>query len=375
MKMVNYFFKLYLFLFLLIPSFLVATSNQLQKVFHHTLATDPLNGYSNIELGKLVFYFTHEPVVKKINATTYFIPQANITEQAEQMIAKVTKANQKLYTVAIAKVDKPTPGIEIRFMYDPSRIAISWDTFDAITKAKGLEFRIYNKKLLDTLKKQNAGVLRTTYNKKPTIIIDCGHGGSDTGTIGFFNTKEKEITLAVGKELSSALKKQGFTVCLTRTHDQFIELDERTAIANQCAPNALFISLHANNASKKNVQGVETFCLASNLFTKHDLQLETAIDVMIQSYDDQHYQESRKLAEMIHKNILKTIQQNGYPGHDRKVKEAATQVLMGIKWPGILLEMDFLSNEKAAALLKDPAYQKIMAQGICNGIKEYLNNI
>ena len=153
----------------------------------------------------------------------------------------------------------------------------------------------------------------------------------------------------------------------TRQDDRFVALDERTAIANRISDTAILISLHANNCSRADVQGLETFCLASNLFTKNT-GLETAIDVMIQASDEQRNAQSKKLAQSVHSAVLHAIKENGYTPHDRKVRHAATQMLMGIRWPGNLIETDYLSGP-AARLLEDPNYQKMYAQGICKGIK------
>ena len=207
------------------------------------------------------------------------------------------------------------------------------------------------------------------------IIIDCGHGGNDTGTIGFFNTVEKDITLAMGKQLAHELEHNGMRVLLTRNEDRFLALDERTYIANQCVGNALLISLHANNAPRPEVHGLETFCLASNLFKKETMQLATAIDVMIQESDEVRYSQSKKLADSIHSSVLVSMKKNGFDVPDRKVRQAATQVLMGIKWPGILLEMDYLSNQKSAEQISNPAYARVMTKAICEGIKEYLKRV
>ena len=352
----------------------------LQKVFHHRMITD-MNMLSHIELAKIVLYFDREPLVlhkstqpsnkKDFQEMLFFIPIARVNgDEAKQMVNALNTATQENYLVTIHAVQKPAPGLEIKFTYNPKKVLITYDSFDAITKAKSVEFRLLNKTLLDSLKqKKDQGVLRTTYNTKPTVIIDCGHGGKDTGTISKSGISEKDVALAIGIQLGDQLTKNGFKVVFTRTDDRFIALDKRTSIANQISGNAILVSLHANNCPRSEVQGLETFCLASNLFTKQNTGLETAIDVMIQSSDDKRNLESKKLAEKVHNSILVAIKEQGHIPHDRKVRHAATQMLMGIRWPGILIETDYLSNAQSADLLKDPAYQKILAHGICNGIK------
>jgi N-acetylmuramoyl-L-alanine amidase len=352
-------------------------STHLQKVFHHRMAPTG-NSLSHIELAKIVLYFDNEPVVKTsqpgsskkdLQEIVFFISNAVITsDEAKQMVSQLNNAQQENYSAAIRLVQKPAAGLEIKFSYNPKKVMISYDTFDAITKAKSVEFRLLNKTLLDALKqKKDQSVLRTSYHTKPTVIIDCGHGGNDTGTISNSGVKEKDVALAIGLQLANELKTNGFKVVFTRQDDRFVALDERTAIANRISDTAILISLHANNCSRADVQGLETFCLASNLFTKNT-GLETAIDVMIQASDEQRNAQSKKLAQSVHSAVLHAIKENGYTPHDRKVRHAATQMLMGIRWPGILIETDYLSGP-AARLLEDPNYQKMYAQGICKGIK------
>ena len=355
------------------------TSIELQKVFHHRIATDTSNQLSHIDLAKIIFYFDVDPTIKtndqestkkNFKEMVFFIPQAYATTEAKQMIAGLNNGTFENYSVKITTTQKPIPGVEVRIGYDPRKIAILQDSFDAITKAKSFEIRLVNKALIDVLQQKNQSVLRTSYSKKPTVIIDCGHGGSDAGAVGFHNTVEKELTLALGKKLGQELCANGFIVVFTRTTDQFIALDERTYRANQISNDSILISLHANKCAKEEVHGLETFCLASNLFTKKTTGLETAIDVMIQAHDEQRYQASKLLAQSVHRHILKSVKEKGFSLPDRKVRHAATQMLMGIKWPGILVETDYLSNPSAAQQLKNPEFQKILAQAICQGIKD-----
>jgi N-acetylmuramoyl-L-alanine amidase len=352
---------------------------ELQKVFHHRIATDQSHELAHIDLAKIILYFDVEPTVKvqeqetgKKNSkeTIFFIPQAKLTAESKQMITALNNGSYKQYGIKILPTVNPIPGLHVRIEYDPRKIILVQDSFDAITKAKSFEIRLVNKTLIDALQKKNQSVLRTSLSKKPTVIIDCGHGGSDSGALGLHNTIEKDITLSLGKLVGKELTAQGFRVVFTRTTDQFIALDERTYKANQMSDDSILISLHANKCSKEEVHGLETFCLASNLFTKKTTGLETAIDVMIQAHDDWRYQHSKRLAQCVHRQILKSATEKGFDLPDRKVRHAATQMLLGIKWPGILIETDYLSNTHAAQQLKNPEFQKILAHAICQGIKD-----
>jgi N-acetylmuramoyl-L-alanine amidase len=369
--------KLLFFLCFAIGLYGKIDQTQLQKVFHHRMISDH-DMLSHIELAKIVLYFDQEPILKSNQQTSvkkdsqeiiFFIPHSIIAgQEAKQMVSQLNNAKQDNYSASIYPVQKPVPGIEIKLTYNPQKVLVTYDFFDAITKAKSIEFRLLNKTLLDALKqKKDQNVLRTSYRIKPTIIIDCGHGGDDRGTISRTGISEKDVTLGIGKQLGKELTKNGFKVVFTRKDDRFMALDERTYIANQISDNALLISVHANNCQRPDVQGLETFCLASNLFSKNT-GLETAIDIMIQASDEKRNEQSKKLANAVHTNVLQTVKNHGYTPYDRHVRFAATQMLLGIRWPGILIETDYLSGP-AAVLLNDLAYQKIFAQGICNGIK------
>ena len=357
-------------------------ANELQKVFHHRMAThDGANAY-DIELGKVILYFRQPPVIKKTEnstpksvAVSFFVPDVAITDQAQKMIKDLAGNPNKFYQVTIKSVTQPRKGMEIMIAYDPAHVLLSYGTFDAITCAKGLEFRLYNKTLLDALKRKQENILRTACSKNPgttTVIIDCGHGGSDAGTIGYFETVEKDLALTIGLKLAHELHTKNIPVLLTRNKDVSVALDQRTYIANGCPQQALLISLHANHADAPGVQGLETFHVSPHLFIKEKNQLETAIDVIIQAHDDIQFQKSNKLARTVHTNILSTVKGQGQSVVDRNVRQSVTQVLRGTKWPAILIEVDYVSNKTRALLLKDPAYQQLLVNGIVNGIAAYL---
>lgn len=354
--------------------------NQLQKVFLHTLQPSQTQ-QAHIELAKLVFYFSHEPEIRteqhkganiKQAKISFFFPGVATAQEVAAMIDSANKVKSDKYALHIQEVAKPSKGVELVITFNPEQIMIKHDTFDAITRAKGVEFHIYNKQLLHDLQLKGSNVLRTTHITKPLIIIDAGHGGIDFGTISKGGLAEKSITLALSKQLESELKKQGFQVCMTRMEDAFIALDQRTKMVNT-KNNAVFISLHGNNARNEAVRGLETFCLDSHLFKPQDLQLATAIDVIINSVDEQKNLQSKKLAHEVHSAILAEFSLKGFVLPDRKVKNAATQVLMGITCPGVLIEVDFLSNSEVEKNLQKPEYRGIYVQGICKGIKKYLN--
>lgn len=113
-------------------------------------------------------------------------------------------------------------------------------------------------------------LIRTLGLKIGKIVIDPGHGGHDTGTIGPGGLKEKDLVLDIAMKLKTLIEeKLGGEVIMTRTDDTFIPLEERTEIANRNQAD-LFISIHANSSRDKKARGIETFFL--NFATSEDVE-------------------------------------------------------------------------------------------------------
>ena len=116
-------------------------------------------------------------------------------------------------------------------------------------------------------------LIRTLGLKIGKIVVDAGHGGHDTGTIGPNGLREKDLVLDVALRLGKLLQnKLGADVIYTRDDDTFIPLETRTAVANQNQAD-LFISIHANSSSDPDARGIETYYLN---FTSSPDALEVA---------------------------------------------------------------------------------------------------
>lgn len=348
-------------------------ATELQKVFYH-VHSPQFNQDVDLSISRTVFYFSDAPVIKKTDqqgSISYFLPRVTMSAEAQQKIKELQTKGIEGFSLTINSVTKPAPGLLVQVTYNPKKMVVMSDTFDAISGSKGFEIRLYNKGVLDQLQKKEKSLLKVAHAPLPTVIIDCGHGGKDSGTIGCACAVEKEITLAVGKELAQALKAHNIPYVMTRADDQFVALDQRTLIANRLPEPTIFISLHANHAANSGVSGLETFCLNGHLFKKEMHELATAIDI-IDTADQLLYTKSKQLAEHAHEHILKTAKETGYALKDRKVKYAASQVLMGVRCPSILIELEFLSNENAAHWLSDPKNQRHISNGISNGIIAFI---
>lgn len=220
--------------------------------------------------------------------------------------------------------------------------------------------------------------------KQRTIVIDPGHGGKDSGAIGN-GLKEKDLVLKISQFLGNELKNMGYKVLFTRNKDVFINLKDRTAFANK--KNAdMFISIHINAGPKTKsgslLSGVETFFLspARSERSKNAAALENKGDIE----DMNHFSQetylnflnrekiiaSNKVAIDIQKHMLNKVQAK-YHVKDGGVREAPFWVLVGATMPAILVECGYISNKNDSKNLASRVYQKLIAEGIANGVDAY----
>jgi N-acetylmuramoyl-L-alanine amidase len=218
--------------------------------------------------------------------------------------------------------------------------------------------------------------------KLQRVIIDPGHGGHDTGTIGPSGFTEKELVLDVSKRLKELIEKElGAEVVMTRDEDKFIPLETRTAIANQ-QEGDLFVSIHANSSKFRTVRGVETYYLnlttsrealdvatRENAASEHSIHELQELSKKILLHDK--VEESRELARVVQKSLAS--RKNS--GMDRGVKQAPFIVLMGANMPSILSEISFISNPQEEKLLKTPEYREAIAESLFAGIKSYSESL
>ena len=187
------------------------------------------------------------------------------------------------------------------------------------------------------------------------------------------------MTLSIGLQLASLLKKKGYTVCLTRSTDVLLELNARTHLANNFlaknSGDAIFVSIHANSSRNNSVVGIETFCMQNSLFVQGDFFCQGANISQYVNYISMYLKnkdkKSRVLASNLHKNMYSFIK-SVYPEvRDRKLKHSVSQVLIGAHMPAVLVEVGFLSNKDEAQFLESKKNHGCIAKGICKGIIEY----
>ncbi|HZW61329.1 MAG TPA: N-acetylmuramoyl-L-alanine amidase [Candidatus Babeliales bacterium] len=345
----------------------------LNKLFHHKAPEH------HLELGNVAFYFSHEPEISLVpqgskkdgqQTVVYFFHGAKLDAGTQQMVRDFNKKeSDRPYSASIAVVKN---GIKLTISYDTDKVYFDHKPESFVKDPfKGILFKFYNKELLTQLNTRGDALLRTAYmpKKKPTVVVDCGHGGPDAGTIGH-KLQEKDITLDVGLLVAQLLRDDGFTVLLTRDSDRAVALDERTTFAN--FHNAdLFVSIHANNSPKDFISGIETYCLHDSLFKPCMPGTFCPMLMSAHKATQMRNQHSTLLANLLHVKTISQVKKKYADIVNRGIKHMATQVLLGTVMPAVLIEIGFLSNELEAQLLSNSQYQQLIAQGIRDGIVSY----
>jgi N-acetylmuramoyl-L-alanine amidase len=219
------------------------------------------------------------------------------------------------------------------------------------------------------------------------IVIDPGHGGHDTGTIGPHGLMEKDLCLDVALRLGRLIEQKlpSAEVVYTRTDDTFVPLEDRTALANQAKAD-LFISIHANSSHDPDARGIETFYLnfatsgesmevatrenALSQSSLHDLQ-----DIIKKIARNEKIEESKELAANIQDSLSRRLQLVSQEEHNRGVKKAPFIVLIGANMPSVLSEISFISNPSDERLLRKTDQRQRVADGLYRGIAAYLDSL
>jgi N-acetylmuramoyl-L-alanine amidase len=219
------------------------------------------------------------------------------------------------------------------------------------------------------------------------IVIDPGHGGHDTGTIGPTGLMEKDLCLDVALRLGKIIQQRlpGADIVYTRSDDTFIPLEERTNIANEAKAD-LFISIHANSSQDHEARGVETYYLnlkgspeAMEVATRENASSDQGVhdleDLVKKIARNEKIDESKEFAEDIQDSLAKRMQKASKTVKNRGVRKAPFVVLIGADMPSILTEISFLSNPADEKLLKQPEYRQRVAEGLYQGVASYLQSL
>src|SRR6185295_10024980 len=219
-----------------------------------------------------------------------------------------------------------------------------------------------------------------------TIVIDPGHGGTETGAIGPSGVQEKELTLLLARALASQLAERlGVRTELTRTNDSVISFDARTALANQNKAD-LFISIHLNSSLGTGAHGAETYFLANRATdpraaSSANVENGTADDgsgladpaalqdLQLMLWDlaqSRYLEQSQRLANMIQGELNQALDLK-----DRGVKQAPFRVLVGAAMPAVLVELGFISNPDEEKKLQDAGYRAQLVDALVRAVGHY----
>lgn len=191
----------------------------------------------------------------------------------------------------------------------------------------------------------------------PTVILDAGHGGMDSGAVSIYGDEEKHLNLAVTKKIGAFLESAGIRVIYTRSEDSMVEsemvggsrknrdLMGRVEAARR-EPDALFVSIHMNTLPIEKYKGLQVF------------------------YSDRN-DANRPLAQVVQNAVIASLQ----PDNNRTAKNAEGKIFIldRIDQPAILIECGFLTNAEEANLLKDELYQAKLAYVLTRPILDFLS--
>ena len=225
-------------------------------------------------------------------------------------------------------------------------------------------------------------------NKKKVVVLDPGHGGKDPGAIGYSGVYEKNITLAMAKELKTILEKEGYKVYLTRSTDVFIPLRDRVKIARKHNAD-LFMSIHADSAVNRSAKGLSVYTLSETASDKEAAALaerENKVDVVAGLNLLEHSKEvsdilinlaqretmnrSSEFATFMVQEMRKSVKLK-----DNTHRFAGFAVLKAPDVPSVLLEMGYLSNRTEERLLKQKSYRKKLAVSTSKAVEKYFDNM
>jgi N-acetylmuramoyl-L-alanine amidase len=232
----------------------------------------------------------------------------------------------------------------------------------------------------------NRSLVRVFGLKMGKVVIDPGHGGHDTGTIGPHGLNEKDLVLDVSLRLGKLIQqKLGSEVIYTRSDDTFIPLEQRPQIANDEKAD-LFISIHANSSPVFSATGVETYYFnftsdksALDLATRENAASTSSIhdlnDLLEKVVLQAKVEESREFAQKVQNCLYSMSAKMNTRSRDRGVRKAPFVVLIGATMPSILAEIGFVSNPHDETLLKKPEQRQRIAEALYKGIEQYANTL
>lgn len=286
--------------------------------------------------------------------------------------------------IAVDKISflAPHSGFKWRFFVDVS--VTSERAFDGKVGDKYAYSNLSGNTIKKSSEPKAVALKETPKKSKKIIVIDPGHGGKDPGAIGYSGVYEKNITLAMGKELKETLESGGYKVYLTRSTDKFINLRERYQIARRYKAD-LFMSVHADSAKNRQATGLSVYTLSENAsdreaaalaerenkadiiggmnLAKEDKDLTSVFISLTQTMTRNN---SSDFAELLQEEMAKSVKlvNNAH-------RFAGFAVLKAPDIPSVLLELGYLSNRNEEKLLKQASYRKKLAKSTLRAVDRY----
>lgn len=229
-------------------------------------------------------------------------------------------------------------------------------------------------------------MIRVLGLKVGRIVLDPGHGGHDTGTVGPEGLREKDLVLDISKRLGALIEERlNSEVIYTRTDDTFIPLDQRTAMANDAKAD-LFLSIHANSSPLRSAAGVETYYLnlttskaALDLAARENAGSQKTVfelqDLLEKIALRDKVDESREFAARIQSALFSFSTKSDAHARDRGVRKAPFVVLIGASMPSVLSEIGFISNAHDESIMKRAEYRQRLAEALYKGVANYASTL
>jgi N-acetylmuramoyl-L-alanine amidase len=198
------------------------------------------------------------------------------------------------------------------------------------------------------------------------VIIDPGHGGADSGTIKT-GLVEKELALDVAQRLQRHLQSRGFVTVMTRTDDTYVSLQDRASVANN-QPEAVFVSIHFDEAGRAAATGVETYYAAHRISLPE--RVASWLPFLQRVSTEAPERESENLAGFVQEALVTRTQAT-----NRGTRSQQFFVIANVRHPAVLVEGGFLTNRDEAIRLTNEEYREQMATGIADGVVNYRSNL
>lgn len=224
--------------------------------------------------------------------------------------------------------------------------------------------------------------------KELVVAIDPGHGGKDVGAVGASGVMEKDLTLAMAKELKRQIDAQpGMKAVLTRDGDYFVSLSQRPQIARQLNAD-VFLSLHADSYKDRNIRGASFYVASNKGASSHlakfvaahsnssDHHLVDGVELWSRQQANTIGQvalnASMKDSQQLGQHLKQGFKQAGVRLQHSQIQSANFMVLKNIDMPSVLVEMGFISNPEQDQLLQHTAYQARLASSLVSGLVRFV---